>query len=240
VEADAAVTKAGQVVEQIPANPDTFGLLLRYKSTYARVLDANRKFLQAASRYHDLSQTASDQVNEDDLLQMLGRAATCAILAPSGSQKHRILGLLIKDARLEQLSALPQYSTHANLVRQMYVAQIIKPDESIKILEASLADHQKAIRADGLTILQRSLVEHNMIACSRLYKSIYLEELSKLLLVPAERIATRMIMDKSLVGEIDQVDGLLYFGSPQENEWNRGIISFCTELNNLTDAIKQF
>jgi COP9 signalosome complex subunit 4 len=92
VESDAAVTKAGSVVESI-ANPEQhMALILRYKSTYARVLDSNRKFLQAASRYRDLSQSSGDLIRADDLLVMLGRAATCAILAPSGPQRQRVLG----------------------------------------------------------------------------------------------------------------------------------------------------
>mmetsp|Transcript_10754 Transcript_10754/g.31837 ORF Transcript_10754/g.31837 Transcript_10754/m.31837 type:complete len:132 (+) Transcript_10754:693-1088(+) len=94
VEADSAVTKAGTVVESIPDPDQNMALILRYKSTYARVLDANRKFLPAASRYHDLSQARSDMIDSDDLLNMLGRAATCAILAPSGPQRQRILGLV--------------------------------------------------------------------------------------------------------------------------------------------------
>jgi len=91
-ESDAAVTKAGTVVESIRNPEEHMALILRYKSTYARVLDANRKFLQAAQRYHDLSLSQTDQIDAEDLLTMLGRAATCAILAPSGPQRHRVLG----------------------------------------------------------------------------------------------------------------------------------------------------
>ena len=92
VESDSAVTKAGMVVESIPNPEQHMALILRYKSTYARVLDANRKFLQAASRYHDLSQSSGDLIQAEDLLAMLGRAATCAVLAPSGPQRQRVLG----------------------------------------------------------------------------------------------------------------------------------------------------
>jgi COP9 signalosome complex subunit 4 len=240
VEADSAVTKAGTVVENI-ADPDNhMTLILRYKATYARVLDAFRKFLQAATRYHDLSQSATDFIDAEDLLQMLGRAATCAILAPSGAQKQRVLGLLYSDARLHQLDALPSMQTHATLVTKMYRTQVIRPEEFVQF-EASLAKHQKAVRGDGLSIIQHAVIEHNMVAVSRLYKSIYLKELSKILGgIPAEKMAATMIMDGSLHGEIDQVDGILYFTSGQEDdqdEWNRGIMSFCTELNKAVDRI---
>ena len=86
------MTKAGTVVESIPNPESHVALILRYKSTYARVLDANRKFLQAAQRYHDLSQSATDIIDADDVFNMLGRAATCAILSPSGAQRQRVLG----------------------------------------------------------------------------------------------------------------------------------------------------
>ncbi|KAL7461840.1 hypothetical protein ACHAXS_002241 [Conticribra weissflogii] len=126
VEAEGAVTKAGTIMEAVPGgisggargeDGDSDGddeagggvekrgnakderaitLMLRYKSTYARVLDANRKFLQAASKYHDLSTAYlhTDAVDVDDLLNMLGRAITCAILAPSSAQRQRMLGLV--------------------------------------------------------------------------------------------------------------------------------------------------
>lgn len=241
VEADSAVTKAGTVVENITDPDNHTALILRYKSTYARVLDANRKFLQAASRYHDLSLSATDLIDDDDLLQMLGRAATCAILAPSGAQKQRILGLLYMDSRLHQLDAMTAMETHATLVSKMYRTQVIRPDELVKF-EASLAEHQKAVRGDRLSLIQHAVIEHNMLAVSRLYRSIYLTELSKILGgVPAEKMAATMIMDGSLHGEIDEVDGILYFTSGQEDDqddWNKGIMSFCTELNKATDDIK--
>ncbi len=118
VEAEGAVAKAGTIIESagigMPSSSHsssssslssdtekngeagsrderTVTLILRYKSTYARVLDTNRKFLQAAAKYHDLStaHTLTDAVDADDLLVMLGRAVTCAILSPNSAQRQR-------------------------------------------------------------------------------------------------------------------------------------------------------
>ena len=111
VEAEGAVKKAGTIIEatgiSITSNDNndddegggvnnnaderTVTLMLRYKSTYARVLDANRKFLQAAVKYHDLSTAYlhTDAIDADDLLSMLGRAVTCAILSPNSAQRQR-------------------------------------------------------------------------------------------------------------------------------------------------------
>ena len=112
VESDAAVTKAGTVVESIQNPEQHMALILRYKSTYARVLDANRKFLQAASRYHDLSQSSGNLIQAEDLLAMLGRAATCAILAPSGPQRQRVLGHVSQDFAIFSIQALVGSSCH--------------------------------------------------------------------------------------------------------------------------------
>jgi COP9 signalosome complex subunit 4 len=108
VEAEGAVSKAGTIIEasgimsnlsssnsneneEVVKDERTITIILRYKSTHARVLDANRKFLQAAVKYHDLSTAYlhSSSVDVDDLLVMLGRAVTCAILSPNSAQRQR-------------------------------------------------------------------------------------------------------------------------------------------------------
>jgi len=242
VDADAAATKAGTVVEAIENPEQHTTLILRYKSTYARVLDANRKFLQAAGRYHDLSQSSTDIIDGDDLLNMLGRAATCAILAPSGPQRQRVLGLVYKDRRLSQLDAIPIFEAHSAILTKMYTHQVLRKDALVKF-EASLAAHQRVIMGDGLTVMERSVIEHNMIAVSKLYKSIYFTELGLFLGVgptKAEKVASTMIMDGGLNGSIDQVDGLLNFEndeSPQAIR-DKSITSFCVELNRISDVIQ--
>lgn len=243
-ESDAAANKAGSAVESISASEKEgqTALLLRYKSTTARVLDANRKFLQAASRYHELSQSSSDLLDAEELLQFLGRAISCAILAPSGAQRQRVLGHLYRDERLSELERLPEFCTHATIVRKMYRHQIVQAAE-LKQLEDSLDPHQKAIMGDGLSILERGVIEHNMIAVSKTYRSIYFTTLAKILNVDerrAEKLAASMILANQLHGSMDQVEGLLEFDAeePPEVAWDRSLISFCSELNRVTDVIK--
>jgi COP9 signalosome complex subunit 4 len=96
---------------------------------------------------------------------------------------------------------------------------------------------------DGLTIMERGVVEHNMIAVSKIYQSIYVSELALVLGVTpqkTEKIAASMIMDGSLHGSIDQVEGLLEFQSDDSihTAWDKSIASFCIELNRVTDAIQ--
>jgi COP9 signalosome complex subunit 4 len=125
----------------------------------------------------------------------------------------------------------------------MYTRQILRKPELAQ-LEASLAEHQKAIMADGLTIMERGIVEHNMVAIANLYQSIYFDELAHLLGVSseakAEQIAASMIMDGSLDGVIDQTERLLEFVSTETSQemYDSAVSNFCMELNRVTDAIK--
>ena len=61
--------------------------------------------------------------------------------------------------------------------------------------------HQRAMTADGSTVLERAMIEHNLAAASKLYMNIYSEELGQLLGTSAERaerVAARMIAEERL------------------------------------------
>lgn len=80
--------------------------------------------------------------------------------------------------------------------------------------ETTLHPHQKIVDTDGASILQRSVVEHNMFAASKLYANISFENLGDLLGIPsqkAEVIATEMIATQRLHGTIDQMEKTVYF-----------------------------
>ncbi len=154
---------------------------------------------------------------------------------------------MYKDKRLTQLDAIPEFQSHSAVLTKMYLNRIVQKRE-LKQFESSLAEHQKAIMADGLSIVERGVLEHNMVAVSHLYTSIYFTQLGELLGVvdadKAEKVAAKMISDGSLSGSIDEVDGLLRFyptNGKQEsalNHWDETITSFCVQLNKVTDAIR--
>lgn len=80
----------------------------------------------------------------EDLLQLLGKAVTCAILAKAGAQRSRVLGLLYKDERLHSLDHLPPFVCHSAVLTKMYKEQILRKDE-LSSFEDSLEAHQKAV-----------------------------------------------------------------------------------------------
>jgi COP9 signalosome complex subunit 4 len=158
----------------------------------------------------------------------------------------RVLGMVYKDERLLQLDSIEEFQSHSSVLTKMYLNRIVQKKE-LEQFESSLADHQRAIMADGLTIVERGVLEHNMVAVSHLYTSIYFSQLGELLGVvdgeKAERVAAKMITDGSLSGSIDEMEGVLYFHPPNKDEssllhWDETITSFCVQLNKVTDAVR--
>lgn len=71
----------------------------------------------------------------------------------------------------------------------------------VESFSQGLKQHQKAVTADGTTVLEKAVVEHNLAAASRLYNNIYFAELGQLLGVSpaqAESVACRMIAEERL------------------------------------------
>lgn len=219
-------------------------LQLRYSVTLARVLDSNRKFVDAAMRYYDLSMTQNKQIVQDDLLELYGKAITCAILGKAGPLRVRIMSLLFKDERKDQLDKiLVNYSTHGAILTKMYNNEIVHPND-MKIFENSLMDHQKAISSDGFTLSQKAVIEHNLFAAKRIYDNILFSELSLLLgldINTTELIATKMITEERLKGIINQDEGVLYFLDSEDETtlWDNSIKDTCNRLNTTVELIEQ-
>ncbi|CAF1059776.1 unnamed protein product, partial [Didymodactylos carnosus] len=152
-------------------------LQILYKACYARILDYKRKFIEAAQRYNELS--LKSIVSADERLRALNNALICAILAPAGPHRSRMLGTLFKDERTQRSQA---YS----MLNKMYLERIISPQDT-KQFEALLSVHQKATTADGYTILERAVVEHNLVSVGKIYTNITFQELGRLLGIPGEK-----------------------------------------------------
>mmetsp|Transcript_139139 Transcript_139139/g.242109 ORF Transcript_139139/g.242109 Transcript_139139/m.242109 type:complete len:403 (+) Transcript_139139:68-1276(+) len=232
VSADTFCTRAAMVMHEVNDVP----LQLRYKVCHARILDSKRKFLEAASKYADLSQqTFGGQIDECDLLQLLKCGVCCAILAPAGPQRSRILASLCKDERIRQVE-------HFEILHKMFMERLIRGSE-VQKFESSLLPHQKAILADGETVLTRAVLQHNVLAASRVYKNMRLPDLGALLEVSAERaekIAAKMIGEQRLDGYIDQKSSIIHFQGDSENlqQWDAHIQNVCNQVSSVLVKIK--
>jgi len=231
VSADTFCTRAAMVMHEVNDTP----LQLRFRVCHARICDSKRKFLEAASKYTDLSQQASGgQVAESDLLQLLKCAVTCAILAPAGPQRSRILAMLCKDERIRSVE-------HYELLQKCFLERLTRGRE-VKQFEETLMPHQKATLGDGQTVLERAMLQHNVLAASRVYKNMRLPDLASLIEVAperAEKIAAKMIAESRLDGYIDQKSGIIHFESDEHlQQWDRHIRDVCTKVNTALANIK--
>src|SRR5690606_11721820 len=135
------------------------------------------------------------------------QAIVCAILAPAGPQRSRVLAMLYKDERTSQLGNL--YS----MLEKVYMDRLLLPDE-VKLFETRLSEHHMALLSDNSTVLDRAVLEHNLLSVSRLYDYIRVDALARFLGVDknrAESVAARMMAEGRMHGSIDQVEQLISF-----------------------------
>jgi len=79
----------------------------------------------------------------------------------------------------------------------MYLDRLIKRTD-LEEFESLLQTHQKASNADGSTILDNAVTEHNLLAASKLYNNITFEGLGALLEVPSEDFFVELQLSKML------------------------------------------
>ncbi|KAK7111786.1 COP9 signalosome complex subunit 4-like [Littorina saxatilis] len=229
VQAEAFINRAS-ILQADTKNEE---LQIHYKACYARVLDFRRKFIEAAQRYNELSYKTI--IAEDERLTALKNALICTILASAGQQRSRMLATLFKDERCQQLSAF-------HILEKMYLDRIIRSSD-LQEFEGMLLPHQKAITADGSTIVDRAVIEHNLLSASKLYNNISFTELGALLEIPpakAEKIASQMITEGRMNGYVDQIDSIVHFEARETLPmWDRQIQSLCFQVNNIIEKISQ-
>merc|ERR1712151_1127849 len=166
----------------------------------------------------------------------MGCSVTCAILGPAGPQRSRILALLCKDERIRSVD-------HYEILHKMFMERLIRGTE-VQKFETSLQPHQKAKMADGQTVLERAVLQHNVLAASRVYKNMRLPDFGLLLEVTperAEKIAASMIAEQRLCGYIDQKTGIIHFQTGDEDlqQWDRHIRNVCNQVNAVLLKVKE-
>jgi COP9 signalosome complex subunit 4 len=188
---------------------------LHFNLSQARIYDSQRAFLDAAQAYLTLS--IEPLIDEEEREQALAASLVCAVLAPAGPLRGRMLAKLYKDDRA---SGLEYYS----ILEKMFLDRLLSPAE-IKAFAATLKPHHLAKTADGSTVLDKAVLEHNLLGASKLYNNIGFDQLGELLGVDAERAedyAAKMLEQGRLSGYIDQIDRLIFFEGEASGERKTG------------------
>lgn len=227
--AEAYLNKLKNVIFAI-ADPT---LQLHFKLSQARINDAKRQFLAASQAYHDIS--FSSAIADDERLHTLAMAIKCAILAPAGPQRSRALGRLYKD---ERASSLDEFA----ILEKMFLDRLVAPAE-VDAFAKGLQPHQLATTADGSTVLARAMVEHNLLAASRLYVNIDLDALGVLLGLDGERAedtTARMIEQGRLDGHIDQIDRCVWFDDSRTiAQWDSHVLGVAEDVESVVGHLQK-
>eukprot|EP01103_Thecamoeba_quadrilineata_P005030 TRINITY_DN14886_c0_g1_i1.p1 TRINITY_DN14886_c0_g1~~TRINITY_DN14886_c0_g1_i1.p1 ORF type:complete len:411 (-),score=95.94 TRINITY_DN14886_c0_g1_i1:140-1207(-) len=207
-------------------------LELDYKQCFATIEDYKRVFIKASMKYYELSQNLRD---DQSRLMSLQCAVVCAILEKAGPQRSRMLSTLFKDERSPKLTEV------FPILEKMYLERVLRQQE-VKKFEEILLPHQKALLSDGSTVLDRAVIEHNLLSASKLYNNTSFEELGSLLEITpekAEKTAARMISEGRMKGRIDQIERLIFFENDNESlsHWDSRIENVCSSVNNILETI---
>jgi COP9 signalosome complex subunit 4 len=224
--------RAGALIEQC----NEITLKLRYKVCHARILDCKKDFLQAARNYYFLSQEGKFGVLESDLLQLLQCSITCAILAKAGPQRSRLLATLYADERACHLE-------NYDMLTKLFMQRIIRKPDMEKFSE-KLQDHHKALLSSGRTVLETAMIEHNILAISKLYCNLTFHELGGILDVSsaqAENYLADMVQEGRIVAVLDQRAGIAEFEGENEGlqEWENQIHLLCKSAEDLVRDIQE-
>jgi len=205
---------------------------IRYKACHARILDYRRKYLEAGQKYHEMS--LMPEISSGERVQALEKAIHCALLAPAGVQRARLISTFYKDERSVTLKSC------FSLLEKVFMQRVISNEEMHNFSDV-LMPHHRAITVEGWTLVQRAVIEHNLLAVSVLYRSVTFDNLGNILgisAIKAEKVAARMIQEERMVGEIDQVDNVVRFHSDDvEANWNAQIKYCCEQLNAIVEKI---
>jgi COP9 signalosome complex subunit 4 len=231
VEAERFLNRASEIVHLVTDAQ----LLLAYRGAFVRILDYKRQFLKAALKYNQMSQ--DPLLSEDGQLVALDSAHKCAILAEAGPQRQRLLATLYKDERSQKAESYL-------VLEKMYLDRIITKRE-VEAFAKTLQAHQLARLGDGSTVLERAVIEHNVLSVSLIYQNITFEQLGAILEVDAERaekVAAKMIMEERLQGSIDQVARLVHFQTTVEErdslaQFDGRIQRACVTVNAILEDI---
>ena len=206
-------------------------LNLMFQLSQARILDARRRFLDASQVYHSFS--FSPVLDEEEKTRALSSAIICAVLAPAGPQRSRALAKLYKDERAPNVE---EYG----ILEKIFLDRLLSPTEVARFAD-KLSPHQLAQTADGSTVLAKAVIEHNLLGASRIYDNTRMEDLGILLGLDAEKAeeyAAGMLEQGRLSGKIDQIDGIIYFGSGSQGP-GRGIRKWDSNVQGLLEEVER-
>lgn len=129
------------------------------------------------------------------------------------------LDQIIRSHEIAAFEKLLSPHQRATLPKSSNKALLAPRDEDLTMRNSE--EEEESARNEPTTVLDRAMMEHNILATSRLYSNITFGGLGGLLdlsSLGAETMVRRMVVQKRIKAEIDQVEGLVIFGEIMERE----------------------
>lgn len=231
VNAEMFLNKATHVILDV----EDEDLNIRYRYCKAKVFDSKRKFIFASQAYFALSNIEGDKIDEENKLQLLKSAVTCAILAPAGPNKSAMLTTLYKDERTRHIE-------NFEILDKIFNEKVISTETKEKF-ENSLEEHQKATASGGITVLDKAVLEHNIQVVSNIYSTISFQGLATFLGISkehAEKLISEMSTENRLSATLDQKSEIIEFAKNDRDKleiYNEQIGTLCNDINSVLSRI---
>jgi COP9 signalosome complex subunit 4 len=179
-------------------------LKARLEICVAKRDDLSGEYGKAAKSYEKLSRNSLAYDLAGGQAQLLKQAVLCALLMPAGKASRMLDGLTADDRVNPEKT--PELTEIYPIMTKMHQERVMRAAD-IESLLSHVQDYQRE------SVL-RSIKEHNLLAASKIYRNISIEELARLLQIEpleAEQVAAGMMKEGRLKGSIDQQENLLTF-----------------------------
>lgn len=210
--ADDFIKKSSSLLSYLDEEKDA-GLLLRYLSCSARILDRKNKFAEAGAKYYELYRKLENRSQEAfegvfGKQEALSSAIACALLADPGPQRMSLLAKLYNDEGTASLEAF-------TILEKAFLERILLA-EDLDAFRKALGRHHKNAGAMkwGLSVVDIAIMQHNLLGCSKIFATIKIESLAEVFnssYDTALNIVSNMILDNRLLARVDQTEGVVSF-----------------------------
>ncbi|KAJ1968126.1 hypothetical protein IWQ62_001435 [Dispira parvispora] len=179
-----------------------------YRLVQADILNAQCKFLEAFRKYYDVSLLKEEEWNSDRAFQ---QAIKCAVLAGVGNQRTQALATLCDDPR----TAMTPYAEWLNRLYQVRYIPPTKYSELKGMMHHLMSTYTTENLTTDDTLVTNALIEHNLVALSRVYATVTVDRLAVVLgnlsVDQTALLVSRLITQGALRAGIDDTQGVVYF-----------------------------
>ena len=208
-------------------------LKARLEICVAKRDDLSGEYGKAAKAYEKLSRNSLAYELAGGQAQLLKQAVLCALLMPAGKASKQ-LDVLSMDDRVNP-EKTPELAEIYPIMTKMHQERVMRAAD-IESLLGHVQEHQR-------DSVRRSIKEHNLLAASKIYRNIAVDELAQLLQIPAleaEQVAAGMMKEGRLSGSIDQQSGSIEFEDVRADvsSWDAQVKGLCEATNSVMASIQ--